>query len=387
MKQLEKALEVLKVKINRYVVSNTDDTTDVVITGGIEVFHRYPVKDFKAINGSWNKIDIHGSGNERVLLPFNYTDVELDTKHLEELIKFRALKAINKEQASSYEVVTKEELKNKIVYIHEVNPNTNSVVLAEQFKINHKHVIEQVFKLAEQNPSVLMGVEYGVYEYESSIPNNGKKSDIKGSTRVVEDSATRTNNITTRYDMFLHISEDVYYRFINSMGKPKSLEMVAYRDLKRQEYLKGFQVLRERVLLSGVKERELEDILKIRTEYTKELMLTIKDYVTHYNNNSGELKQLDYNSTSRLIFNLINSKVGIDAKDYRHKEVDRDKKDKALQTKLRVFEKAVSVAIKAGKRHNDSLKEILTKDIDLSMDEIEKYLNNKNVTELLQLVK
>ena len=377
MKQLETALEALNVEINRYAISNTDDKTDIVVVGGIEVVHRYSVKDFKEVNGSYDKIDIHGSGNEKVLLPFMYTDIGFDTKHIESLIKMRDLKTLSKEQASKYEVVSKDRLLNKLVYIHESNPSTNSIALAEQFQIRHDNVIQQIFKLAEQNPSILMGIKYGVYE----VPN----IDQSPENQSPECSGDSNLGVST-FRTFLHISEDVYYRFINAMGKPKSKPMVAYRDIKRQEYFKGFQVLRERVLLNGVKEKELNDILKIRTDYTKELISTIKDYVTHYNNNSGSAKQLDFNSVSRLLFNIVNDKAGIDAKDYDHKRLDRDKKDNTLQESLKHLEIALETSLRAGKVYNSNLKDVLHIAFKMDVESIKEHLSNKGVSELITIL-
>ena len=385
MNRLEKALEAMNVNISRYVVSNEDGKMTLNTIGGIEIVNSYDIKDFKAINGSYDKIDIHGSGNEKVLLPFMYTDTRMDVEHIEKLVTQRKIKTISKEQALEYEIVNKDKLLNKIVYVYEATPSTNSIALAEQFDIRHDNVVQQIFKLAEFNPSVLMGIKYGVYEYESSIPNNKKNPDIKDSVRVTEDSVTRLNPTVIKYDTFLHISEDVYYRFINSMGTPKSLEMKVYRDTKRQEYLKGFQILRERVLLSGVKERELEDMLKVRTEKTKELMVSIKDYVTHYNNNSGANKQLDFNSVCRLIFNVINDKVGIDAKDYPNKRQDRSNGGD-IQRLLRDEEVRLTMALELSKIHNIDLAGAIKASLRVTFRDIEDYLNNKNVGELLAML-
>ena len=403
MSKLETALETLNVEISRYVVSN-DNTHEVVVVGGIEVIDRYPVRDFAKVNGSWDKIDVKAIGhNDRILLPFRYTDIELKASHIEELIKFRTLKAINKEQASSYEVVTKDELKNKIVYIHESNPSTNSIALAEQFQLKHFHVIEQIFKLAEQNPSILMGIKYGVYTEVKDkggirkTLNDGNRGVIEssitptnndGNIGVSESSLTPTNKDNTQdiYNTFLHISEDVYYDFVSSLGTPKSKEMKVYRYNKKREYFEAFKNLRDDLLTKDYREADIERIIKIRTTKTRVLQTTITDYVTHYNNNSGELKQLNLTDVSRLVFNVINDKAGIDAKTYHLKLLDRNDKDVNMQRELDYLEYGLSNALSSGKTKGSSLLVCMEYGLNITKEDIKKHLINKGVGELMSLI-
>ena len=260
MSKLEKALEALNVEISRYVISN-DDRYEVVVVGGLEVINKYPIKDFKEVNGSWEKINISGIGkDERVLLPFMYIDRDISFKHLEELRKFRDMKTLSKEESLNYEVIDKDRLLNKIVYLYDKNPSTNSLALAKQFDIEHFHVIQQIFKLAESNPSILMGVKYSVYKDVTNRGGKVKDVEIVGSNRLIEHSINQsnTNNTQTIYRTFLHITEDVYYKFVSNMGTPKSKEMKVYRQLKQDEYFTGFQRLRELAYSNGYKTNDIE---------------------------------------------------------------------------------------------------------------------------------
>ena len=383
MKQLEKALEALNVEISNYVVKQDDGTFMVYIVGGVEVVNFYDVKDFAKVNPKWEKIDIKAIGdNKEILLPFMYIDQVISIIHLEKLLEMKSLKTLSKEQASNYEVVTKDRLLNKLVYIHESNPSTNSIALAKQFQLEHRNVMQQILKLAETNPSILMGIKYGVYSYESSIPNK-KKSDNTESPRGAECSAPHTTNRQLTYSPFLHISEDVYYRFINAMGKPKSKPMIVYRDIKRQEYLKGFQILRERVLTNNVSEKELEELLLIRTEQTKELIVAIKDYVEHYNENSGANKQLNLDMVSRLIFNVINDVLGIDAKSFKYSSMNRDVPNVDKQGALISIESKITTGLRLGKITKITIAEILNIAIGMCVNDVYKTLDDKEVSELI----
>ena len=344
MNKLETALEALNVEINRYVIGE-GDKQEVIVVGGLEVVDRYLVKDFKEVNDSWEKIDVKSvGGDNKVLLPFMYTNVLISSSHLTQLSKFRDMKSLTKEEASKYDVVDKDRVLNKIVYVYEKEPSTNSLALAKQFQLKHKHVIEQIFKLAEQNPSILMGIKYGIYEDSIPMKGSSMKNKSKPSTGkprddkwVVETSTTQMDDRQTVYNTFLHISEDAYYNFVLSMGTPKSKEMKVYRQLKQKECFTAFQALRDVLLSTGISEEELERIISIRTEQTKNLMDAIYDYVEHYNSNSGEQKQLNHIKTSRLIFNLINHHLDIDAKVYNSNKGNKSKGDVVLQGALKTF--------------------------------------------------
>ena len=383
MNRLEKALETLKVEISRYVVTSLNNNVDVIVVGGIEVIRRYPVRDFAKVNGSWEKIDVSGRGDETILLPFKYVDLEFDINHLEKLSEMKTKKAISKEEASKFNATSKDKLINKKIYIHEKTPSTNSIALAEQFQIRHDHVIEQIFKLAEVNPSILMGIKFGIYGYESSIPNKKENPEIKDSVRTTESSVVRLNPTVTRYRTFLHISEDVYYRFINSLGTPKSKEMKVHRDIKRQEYLKGFQVLRELALNNGFKNEEIEQFINVRTHKTSELMSTIANYVKHHNNNSGLAKQLEYSKVCRIVFNVVNDMAGINATTY-NGSLNRDVNVNDVQHTLESFESRVDAFMKSDKMKTLGITDILEHALNLNKGEIKKHLENKNANDLIE---
>ena len=383
MSKIEKALETLNVEIKRYAIYE-DSVPHLVTVGGIEIIEETKVGEVIQMSGDVQKININGSGGKKTLLPFRYIDTVFNINHLEELIKFRGMKTLSKEESRNYKVVKKSILSDKIIYIHESKPSTNSIALAKQFQIRHADVIKQIFKLAESNPSILMGIKYGVYK--DNIDKGGVRKDYKtrnsGKTGVVEDSTTLSNT-KELYDTYLHISEDVYYSFINNMGTPKSLEMRVYRQIKQEEYLKGFQSMREKFYGLGYVEEEIADVIRMRTEYTNELMTTIRDYVKHYNNNSGSNKQLNLETVMRLVFNTVSIKVGIDTTNYEHAGVTRHTLDIEGQNKLKEFELKTIGSIGMIKTTKTPLLEALSISLNISEKQIRDSLNKRGVGELL----
>ena len=374
MTKLEQTLKTLKVDINRYVIEDSNKH-DVVVTGGIEVIDRYSVKDFKEVNGDWERIDIKGSSNnERILLPFTYSNVKFNVKHLENIVKFRGVKGLTKEEASKYKIEKKEDLESKIVYVHENKPSTNSLALAKQFKLEHHNIIKQLFKLAGQNPSILMGIEYGFYE----LVNNGQIPENQGS-----ESSLPSNLGLSQYLPFLQITEDVYYKFVMKLGTPKSKAMVVYRYEKQEEYFQSFQNLREMLYKQGYKEDEIITLIRQRTIMTNKLLDTINDYVIHYNNNSGVSRQISVISLCRILFNVINKLAGIDAKHYRHKSKDRNEKNHETQMILIQYETSIIASMKSSKRHESNLVNELCDTLEVDVNYLEQVLKDNKVSGLI----
>ena len=355
----------------------------LVCVGGLEV-----IGESKGLKDIEDKIKEYGVSEENFvcdeesLLPFKYVENSLVMSHLDELVKMRKTSNLSKEQASRYEVSNKGDLVNKKVYIHESNPSTNSIALAEQFQLKHFHVIEQIFKLAEQNPSVLMGIEYGIYEVSDNTqsPEN----------QTIEHSVDSNLGVST-FRTFLHISEDVYYKFISSLGTPKSDRMKVYRDTKREEYFKAFQSLRQVLNDSGIKDKEIESLLKRRTAGTKELMEAIYDYTKHHNNLTHTTKQITRINAIRFMFNLINYKNEINSINYVPEEPKegetRKTKSEVLQEKLLILESRILGALKIAKLHKVKFQEAVLTSIDMTIEEATHILEEYNVKHLLTLTK
>ena len=381
---LEKALETLNVKVSRYVVYE-NNLPHIILVGGVEVVVRVTPLEITEAYKDYKKIDIVDSGDEDMLLPFMFTNVRIEESHLEELIRFRSLKTLSKDDASKHEVTKKERLLNKIVYLYDKNPSTNSLALAKQFDIEHFHVIQQIFKLAESNPSILMGVKYSVYKDVTNRGGKVKDVEIVGSNRLIEHSINQsnTNNTQTIYRTFLHITEDVYYKFINNMGTPKSLEMKVYREIKRNEYLKGFQNLREKIYDLNYNKDEIAELIKIRTDTTKQLMNAIYDYVLQYNTNSGSNKQLELEIVKRIIFNLINSKLNINSIDYKNNTLNRSIERPELQKLISEEEIKMTMVIKTIKKMKGTIYDAIESCLDFSKEEVFNRLRDRNVEHLL----
>ena len=217
------------------------------------------------------------------------------------------------------------DLEDNIVHIYESNPSTNSIALAKQFKIPHFHVIRDLFKLCQSNPSLLMGITFQPYQY------------ISGEHRKVT------------YVTYLEVNEEMYYEFINKMGTPKSKEMRIYRDAKMKEYFNAFKILRDDMVIRGYKEQELKRIIQNRTQFTSILKKTIIDYTTHRNIGSLAEDYMSYDEMSIILFNLINYSCGIDAIDHSGSKSNRNELSIKLQGEIRDKEIELNTSLKMGK--------------------------------------
>ena len=366
-------LKKLKVELSTYIVN--EHPIKLIIVGGDEVIHRSDLDEsidtYKdAVSDIIKKGGVIG---ERGLLPFIYTNVELRARHISDLVNYKDVDNLSKEQlqkfirdtdykysydlnktlnnknckvekigsnddivgsvkAAEHSAALKlnipfiKDLENNIVHIYESNPSTNSIALAKQFKIKHRVVVQDLFKLCQSKPSLLMEISFQPYQY------------INGKDKV------------TTYSTYLEVSEDAYYEFINNMGTPKSKEMRIYREIKMKEYFEAFKVLREDMYIRGYKEQELKRVINNRTQFTSILKKTIIDYTTHRNIGSLVEDSMDYDEMSIIMFNLINRSCGIDAIDYSGNKSNRNELSIALQGQIYEKEVKLDNSLKMGKR-------------------------------------
>ena len=375
-------LRKLKVELSTYLIN--DHPMKLIIVGGDEVIHRSDLDEsidtYKdAVSDIIKKGGVIG---ERGLLPFTYTNIELRPRHVSDLVNYKDVDKFSEDglkefiRATDYKnsydlngnlkngnckaknvgsnsetvgslktvqdwtvfilnIPLEKDLEDNIVHIYEAKPSTNSITLAKQFKIEHRHVIRDLFKLCQSNPSLLMGITFQPYQY------------IIGKDKAVT------------FSTYLEVNEDMYYEFINNMGTPKSKEMRIYRQQKMKEYFEAFKILRDDMVIRGYKEQELKRVINNRTQFTSILMKTIIDYTTHRNIGSLAEDSMSYDEMSIIFFNLINRSCSIDAIEYSGDKSNRNELSIALQGKIRDTEIRLDSFLKMGKKFKNPLIESL----------------------------
>ena len=254
---------------------------------------------------------------------FNITIVGHDVKKLEKIVKWKSVDKMSKTDIVEFGLTIKDsmvdtgDLENKIVYVHERQPSTNSLSLTKQFGLKHFHVQQFIFKGIEMYPSILTHIEIGLYTY-----NGGK-------------GATTT---ATYYEL----DEHAYTHFLESMGTPKTFNMRVYRDNIKREYYDGFIRLKELTYTVGFEEREIRNLLANRTLQTSELMTKIGDFAKAYHPGTNVVKVM------RVLFNVTNRVTGIHAIT-RDAKSNRNVLDSTTQTQLLIHEANIVGALKTFK--------------------------------------
>ena len=365
-------LRKLKVELSTYFIN--DGSLKLIIVGGDEIIHRSDLEETSELYGGKLGMNIRGVKiiGERGLLPFTYTNVLLRPRHISDLVNYKDVDKFSEEglqefiRATDYKnsydlnktlnntnckvnidgsndetvgsvkgaehsapfklnIPFIKDLENNIVHIYESNPSTNSIALAKQFKLSHKNVTQDLFKLCQSKPSLLMGISFQPYQY------------IIGEHQI------------TAHSTYLEVNEDMYYEFINKMGTPKSKEMRVYRDTKMKEYFEAFKVLREDMYIRGYKEQELKRVIQNRTQFTSILKKTIIDYTTHRNIGSLAEDSMSYDEMNIIMFNLINRSCGIDAIDYSGSKSNRNELSIELQEEIKYKEVKLDNSLIMGK--------------------------------------
>ena len=375
-------LRKLKVELSTYFIN--EHPMKLIIVGGDEIIHRSDLNDSSEAykDNLSNSIKKGGIIGEKGLLPFVYTNIKLRARHISDLVNYKDVDKFSEEglqefiratdYKNSYDINKNlnnsnckvnidgsndetvgsvkaaecsaafklnipliKDLEDNIVHIYEANPSTNSIALAKQFKIKHKAIVEDLFKLCQSNPSLLMGIFFQPYQY------------IIGKDKVVT------------FSTYLEVNEDMYYEFINKMGTPKSKEMRIYRDAKMKEYFEAFKILREDMYIRGYKEQELKRVIQNRTQFTSILKKTIIDYTTHRNIGSLAEDSMSYDEMNIIMFNLINRSCGIDAIEYSGNKSNRNELSIELQEDIKYKEVELNNSLKMCKRFKNPLIESL----------------------------
>lgn len=253
--------------------------------------------------------------------------------HSKALAKTTGRSAVLESQTN---IVDRSELEDKIVYLYEDSPRTNSLALAKQFNIKHKNVMQKIFLTLRENLYLLTQVQLRVYSYKSGKHNH------------------------TIYTTYLEISEKLYFRFISTMGKPKTLPLVMFRHKRLEEYREEFLKLRG-FLYNFYDYGDMKNLI-LYGEVTGQisiLMETIYIYTMGYNILNAQV--LRTSEVCKLTSELINNKVGIDAITFSTN--NRDNKDLKLQKELIKIEDQLHKDLEeefVSKRNNGLVKPIIS---------------------------
>ena len=223
-----------------------------------------------------------------------------------------------------------------------------------------------------------------------------------GNDRVAEYSATLSSQNT--YQSFVHISEDVYYKFVNTISTSKGINdtnpekykagmvKLVYLNKKKDEYFNAFKKLREFLLESGTSSKEIEAMMRIRTYKTKELMGEIYNFVK-INNVHDTTNKINLINFNKLIFNIINYISNINAVNYvpptdeeLKENHNRKTKDEYLQRIITDIESGMVVALRLATRHHHGILDILTASTNMTEVEIHKALKEYNAEYLIKML-
>ena len=400
-------LAKFKIPINYYITENVDSTlTNFVITGGCEVL-------VSTANGDKEEamLEYIGVKNKPVsissakALPYKYVEVEFDKAKLEELLVHREVDRYSKEDAvkMNNDIKSKQELESNIVYITDKQPMTNTLALAKQFDLGHRVVIQKLYELGSMYPSVLMQMRYDVYSDTSKTGGRGRKPDTVGNDRSAENSADLSSQKT--YQSFVHISEDVYYKFVKKISTPMNVNSnnpekrtiavakLVHIESKQDEYFNAFTKVRKFLLESDTSSKELEAIMRRRTEQTSELMGEIYDFVTKHNEfyKDNQLPLINFN---KLIFNIVNHLSDINAINYTpptkeelKSNSNRLTKDEELQKLVTLIEQSMMTALRMGSKHHIDIIDILTSATKMTENEVYSALKEYNAEYLITMIK
>ena len=369
------------------------DTLKLLILGGIEVIAT--VSDDDDMRRVFNDV---GKNYEYMIcednqrLSYKYVDIPFKASKLKELLVHREINVYSKEDALKLnsDIKSKEELEDDIVYITDKQPMTNTLALAKQFNLEHKHIVDKLYELGSMYPSVLMQMKYNVYSDTSKTGGKGRKPKVVGSSSVTEYSVTVKTKET--YQSFIHISEDVYYQFVKKISTPKgitssdlekrnkAMAKLVHIESKQDEYFNAFKRVRDFLLESGTSSKELEAIIRKRTFGTLELMKSTYNFTKRHNSYKDN-KKLNLINVNKFIFNLVNYVNNINAVNYTpptEEELKSNRtrltKDEELQQGIILLEGKLISALTLGASLDVTLHTLIKHVFSFTDDDIHKIL-------------
>lgn len=344
----------LRIEVTSYLIMTKGPK--IIIVGGDEVIYRDDLStickkhnyDLDLGFGAWTTV------NETTLLPFTYTSVMLDEKHIASIVKYVDKVNITETEANvladGNPIQSIDNFEDKIAHIYDNKTYTNSLALAKEFKLIHTNVIKHLLRLCVNKPSLLMSIEFKPYKY------------------------IHERNRSTIHSIYLEVSEDVYYYFMQSMVKPKTKEMRIYRQQKMDEYFNSFKVLREDIFIKGYSKEELKRIVFNRTSFSSTLIQAIENYTVHRNVNSLEEDNITFDEMRIIFLTLINKSCNLDMIEHSGFKFNRGVLSLVSQEKIKIKEIGVYNAIQVDRKNKLSLIESLAIIFEVEESELGDWL-------------
>ena len=366
-------LKALKVELHVYRMrGNKGDV--YVLCGGVEGIFRFEYNDVEedikgALEEACEDDKVYDLVNGDVA-PFFITEVTYDVEKLEKIVKWKSYKKLSKTDIGVFGVNVEDstlrnnDLEDKIVYLHEREPSTNTLSLAKQFSLVVREVNTFIFNGVTMYPSMLTHIDMCIYQY------------------------TMGSNKNTTYSTYYELDEHAYTEFLENMGTPKSVGMRVLRYQKKREYYDGFIRLKEHAYAIGYGEQNIIDLINVRTVATKRLQREIGDYIVRMKEKGENINPV---KLVRTIFNIINYKVGIDAISWQDSDNNRASKTMKqvakVQSELTRMEDRLTGLIGSVDKHpSEWILPLMGKMLDSSKAEVTKGLKEYECLETYKTI-
>ena len=198
MQQIINVLSRFNVELNGYQVNNEPRCRDeplMVLAGGLEELVSFPKSKINegvnqhVFSQALTQMKKRGEDVNPIeyskMMPYTMMDGEFEIKKLQMLDKYKSVDKVSNEKLEEFfldthdvgylltiepsEVVEKSTIETNLCYIFEKNPTTNTLAMARQFEINHTHIMEKVFTLVTDRPSLLNHIYWNVCKYEAGL--------------------------------------------------------------------------------------------------------------------------------------------------------------------------------------------------------------------------
>ena len=190
-----KIFKVLGSETRGYFVKDRNSNIDVIVTVGTDVILSFPYSE-----GQSNEFEAFMvTGIRETLMwndprpPFKTPAYEVSLQHMELLLKYKevgrmgikdAVKFVRDCRQTGYEsnfvesqvgmiaepsTFNKIRLSENICYIFKDDPSTNSLALSKQFDIKSKHVLESLFVICRNQPSLYSQMLWNIYSEDNKV--------------------------------------------------------------------------------------------------------------------------------------------------------------------------------------------------------------------------
>jgi len=208
------------------------------------------------------------------------------------------------------EINNRDTLLTEIVEIHKRDTYTNSEAMCNDFTIENKILLRSIDEILIDFPLLIKSVFWSIY-----------KDGI-------------------HFNKYIHITQDMYKKILETVPSSTNRAVMRKRMAKKDEYYDAFKVMRDWFEENGYDNKFLEKLYNKRKQGTTNLMILMESVLRSSGKESELLK--------RCLFNNINYRVGIDAKNFTGAECNRDNLDELTQDLLLKVEK---IAMDVFKKH------------------------------------